>query len=892
LQGRNYKTNCCQVFLPLFVMVILLLLQLLVTAQVQASSQCGKVCPALPFPTALPPTWSVTDKKYQKDPASCYRSSSGPKLPSFPGNVTKAPFLVLDTDTSSSVPSFVSQVRAAALRTNVYSLTVSAGVSAEPVVEAIPFTGLPTLGGYVIPDRGNQPTLCKIEYFAALPAVDVRKDAADRMAVAKQIYTNWVQPGSDLIGGAQIRKLSLGASAGVDAVALHNYTLSHKLDLPAVYDFVATTVLQTLLGSAPGSEPVSKLVGVNDYPTPSAVQDFDLVSIVGPQLYFFVLHFMMPVIMSAVVYEKESKLTEITKMMGMRSDAYWIVTYFFGYLLYFAVAMTCFILGLVFKFRFFTLNTRGGMFLFLFLWGHSLSAFSLFVSVFFAKARTAAAVGYLYVIVATFLTTQLLSPYFASPTTSEGVLFIMSVLPTTALWRGLSGFSRAVSFYQPGVDFSRINDATIRVGDTMAYFVAQWVVFMALFFYLDAVWISGNGVKKEALFFLKKSYWSKSAPDASDPGDYTVSANREGEAADVAAERARVARNDPPLALRTLDLRKIYPATGGNPEKVAVQQLALGMAPGECLGFLGPNGAGKSTTINTISGLIRPSGGSATVFGLDIRRDMDRIHSLMGVCCQDDILWESLTGREHLLFYGRLKGLSGKALEEAVLSTLKSVNLHNEGSKWAGQYSGGMKRRLSVACALIGSPKIILLDEPSTGLDPASKQDLWKVILSCKGGTAMLLTTHSMEESEALCDRVAIFTDGELRTIGTPSELKALHGKGYRLDIHTSLANEARVAAFVTRDLFPPGAAVLLNSLTGHMSFEIKKASVDLANVFAVMTPRLRQDLEITEWAIVNSTLEEVFLRIEKRFRKKGKDDVADSAGDESSTTGPTPVPV
>ncbi|KAF3322076.1 ABC transporter A family member 7-like isoform X4 [Carex littledalei] len=220
------------------------------------------------------------------------------------------------------------------------------------------------------------------------------------------------------------------------------------------------------------------------------------------------------------------------------------------------------------------------------------------------------------------------------------------------------------------------------------------------------------------------------------------------------------------------NLRKVYPGRDGNPDKLAVEGLSLALPQGECFGMLGPNGAGKTSFIHMMTGLIKPTSGTAYVQGMDIRTDMDGIHTNMGVCPQHDLLWETLTGREHLLFYGRLKNLKGDALTKAVEESLKSVNLFygGVGDKQVRTYSGGMKRRLSVAISLIGDPKVVYMDEPSTGLDPDSRNNLWNVVKRAKKDRAIILTTHSMEEAEVLCDRLGIFVDGSFQCLGNPKE--------------------------------------------------------------------------------------------------------------------------
>ena len=163
-----------------------------------------------------------------------------------------------------------------------------------------------------------------------------------------------------------------------------------------------------------------------------------------------------------------------------------------------------------------------------------------------------------------------------------------------------------------------------------------------------------------------------------------------------------------------------------------------------------------------------------------MRDNISAIYADMGVCPQHDLLWPALSAREHLRFYGRLKGLSGKSLKEAIKHMLEKVNLSGFAKRRAGGFSGGMKRRLSMANALMGDPSVVYMDEPSTGLDPASKHGLWDVISSAKknGKRSMVLTTHSMEEADVLCDRLCIMADGEVQCIGLTHELKRRFGRG------------------------------------------------------------------------------------------------------------------
>lgn len=276
--------------------------------------------------------------------------------------------------------------------------------------------------------------------------------------------------------------------------------------------------------------------------------------------------------------------------------------------------------------------------------------------------------------------------------------------------------------------------------------------------------------------------------------------------------------------------------------------------------MLGPNGAGKTSFISMMIGLTTPSTGTAYVEGLDIRTQMDWVYTSMGVCPQHDLLWETLTGREHLLFYGRLKNLKGAALKKAVEDSLKSVNLFNGGvaDKQAGKYSGGMKRRLSVAISLIGDPKVVYMDEPSTGLDPASRSNLWNVVKRAKQDRAIILTTHSMEEAEYLCDRLGIFVSGGLQCVGNPKELKARYGGSYVFTMTTSTNDEHEVERMVRR--LSPNAERTYH-MAGTQKFEMPKHEVSMADVFhAVEVAKSR--FPVYAWGLSDTTLEDVFIKV------------------------------
>ena len=209
---------------------------------------------------------------------------------------------------------------------------------------------------------------------------------------------------------------------------------------------------------------------------------------------------------------------------------------------------------------------------------------------------------------------------------------------------------------------------------------------------------------------------------------------------------------------------------------VAVDGLSLTVHPGEVLGLLGPNGAGKSTTVNLAVGLLAPDEGRVVIEGAGNPRD-PAVRARLGVAPQALALYEMLTGEENLRFFGEVYGLSGSRLSERVRWSLEFVGLTDRARDRVHTYSGGMKRRLNLASALVHDPQLILLDEPTVGVDPQSRNQIFENILALKRlGRTLIYTTHYMEEAERLCDRVAIIDKGRLLSIGTVPQLLEAHG--------------------------------------------------------------------------------------------------------------------
>eukprot|EP00825_Cyclidium_porcatum_P006564 TRINITY_DN13269_c0_g1_i2.p1 TRINITY_DN13269_c0_g1~~TRINITY_DN13269_c0_g1_i2.p1 ORF type:complete len:358 (-),score=55.42 TRINITY_DN13269_c0_g1_i2:259-1332(-) len=280
------------------------------------------------------------------------------------------------------------------------------------------------------------------------------------------------------------------------------------------------------------------------------------------------------------------------------------------------------------------------------------------------------------------------------------------------------------------------------------------------------------------------------------------------------------------------------------------------------LGLLGHNGAGKSTIINILTGQLSLSKGSVQIYGYDIQQSIGDIRQILGVCPQFDILWNELTAEEHLKMFCQLKKIPKEQIDREIAIRMAEVSLSHVKKQQIRTYSGGMKRRISLAISSIGDPKIILLDEPTSGLDPKTKNQIWRMIQQLKQKRSMILTTHSMEEAEALSDRITIINQGEVRCIGTPIFLKTNYGDGYRLTIICNSQCMEQVRSQL-RELMHSSKVVGESGDRLIITVPLDK-NQEIKTFFKVMESQKASELKsmILEWGISHTTLEEIFLKI------------------------------
>jgi ABC-2 type transport system ATP-binding protein len=305
-------------------------------------------------------------------------------------------------------------------------------------------------------------------------------------------------------------------------------------------------------------------------------------------------------------------------------------------------------------------------------------------------------------------------------------------------------------------------------------------------------------------------------------------------------------------AIQVQDLRKSFGETH------AVEGVSFSVQQGEIFSLLGPNGAGKTTTISMLSCLLRPDHGDAYILGHSIREDALGVKSVLGVVPQEIALYEDLTARENLTFWGKMYGLRGSALRRRVEEVLEVIGLSDRARERVAKYSGGMKRRVNIGLALLHKPQVIYMDEPTVGIDPQSRRNILDSVMALKDqGMTVLYTTHYMEESQELSDHIAIMDHGKLVACGTHEELVRLVGQQTRIDLSVNTEAARVMDAWKAID-----GVTSLSAEDGLITVLVDDSNVVLPRLFEVAT---RLSVRITSVDIREPNLEAVFLRLTGR---------------------------
>ncbi|KAJ4969915.1 hypothetical protein NE237_003014 [Protea cynaroides] len=592
----------------------------------------------------------------------------------------------------------------------------------------------------------------------------------------------------------------------------------------------------------------------------------------------YLLGFLYPIsrLISYSVFEKEQKIKEGLYMMGLKDEIFYL-SWFITYTVQFAISsgiITACTMGSLFMY-----SDKSLVFVYFFLFGISAIMLSFLISTFFTRAKTAVAVGTLSFLGAFF-------PYYTVNDTDVPMILKVaaSLLSPTAFALGTVNFADYERAHV-GVRWSNIWRASSGVNFLVCLLMMLFdsLLYCAIGLYLDKVLPRENGVRYPWNFIFN-CFWQKKSGVQDHAIGHRVKTNdkpfkngvifADNGVSEPVVEAVSLDMKQQELDGRCIqirNLRKVHATKMG--KCCAVNSLQLSLYENQILALLGHNGAGKSTTISMLVGLLPPTSGDALVFGKNILTDMDEIRKELGVCPQNDILLPELTVKEHLEIFGILKGVKEEMLESIVTEMVDEVGLADKVNTVVSALSGGMKRKLSLGIALIGNSKVIILDEPTSGMDPYSMRSTWQLIKKIKKGRIILLTTHSMDEADVLGDRIAIMANGSLRCCGSSLFLKHMYGVGYTLTLVKS-APSASVAADIVHRHVP--SATRLSDVGTEISFRLPLASSSsFESMFREIESCMGRSIKLSatsanevchlgieSYGISVTTLEEVFLRV------------------------------
>ncbi|XP_069576163.1 ATP-binding cassette sub-family A member 2 isoform X2 [Brachyistius frenatus] len=625
--------------------------------------------------------------------------------------------------------------------------------------------------------------------------------------------------------------------------------------------------------------------------------------------FLFVIEHMMPLCMviswvysvammiQHIVAEKEHRLKEVMKMMGLNNAVHWVAWFITGFV-QLSISVTA--LTAILKYGRVLLHSDPFIiWLFLTIYAVATIMFCFLVSVIYSKAKLASACGgiiyflsyvpYMYVAIREEVAHDKITAFEKC---------IASLMSTTAFGLGSKYFAlyevAGVGIQWRTISQSPVEGDDFNLGLSMMMLIIDAAVYGVLTWYIEAVHPGMYGLPRPWYFPLQRSYWSGSGRVETwdwpwcGGGAARLSVMEEDQACAMDQRRSEEMRGieeEPshlPLVVCIDKLTKVY-KTGS---KLALNKLSLNLHENQVVSFLGHNGAGKTTTMSILTGLFPPTSGSATIYGHDIRTEMERIRQNLGMCPQHNVLFDKLSVEEHLWFYSRLKGMEEEDIRKEMDKMIVDLELSNKRHSLVQTLSGGMKRKLSVAIAFVGGSRAVILDEPTAGVDPYARRAIWDLILKYKQGRTILLSTHHMDEADLLGDRIAIISHGKLKCCGSPLFLKSTYGDGYKLTLvkkqsegrgqgsqqqqppsslspssSLSPCSEAHVTQFIRQFV---ASCLLVSDSNTELSYVLPSEAVK-KGCFERLFQALEQSLDslaLTSFGVMDTTLEEVFLKV------------------------------
>jgi len=663
---------------------------------------------------------------------------------------------------------------------------------------------------------------------------------------------------------------------------MHNSTFPHSLPITVadvfrskymlLYSNITNKSLETssldMLGQYENDSPSAASYIIRNYPFMYESQrslTFRAIIAVFAALFTLIPFCYLPAsFVLFLIKERSSKAKQLQLVSGMRPISYWIGTYIFDMCNYIIVICLVLIVFIIFDVYDFvgTQESIAGTFTLMIMYGLAAVPLAYSLSFFFSNpvsgqvsiAAINFVVGFLLVI-ASFILDGLED---TRDTNADLKPTFYRLFPPYVFGESLINMSTR-SFYRlllgkhiPAFDWDIL-------GRNLVYLAVE-----AIFFFFLTLFIEYRVV--EVVLYRLKQFFGIKVLDVSIMKVISESSHQPlpfVEDQDVLAEKKRIdnnlTHND---AVVIKHLWKVFKSPLGQQPVIATRDLSLTIPKAVSFGLLGVNGAGKSTLISMLTGEFPPSSGQAFINGHDIVSEMQLIRRQIGVCPQFDALLDLLTAREHLTMIAKLKGMPDNEISSTVEELIHRVGLDKFADQVSSGYSGGSKRKLSLAIALLCTPQVIFLDEPSSGMDVVSRRLMWQVISDVQRNTnaSIILTSHHMEEIDAVCSEVAVLVAGHLFCIGSPQHLKTKFADAFFCEFTVDETYVVQLKKFIENSFH---GAILEEHQLHRLRYRLPKQSLSLSSIFSIIELH-KNDLHIIDYAVSQSSLEQIFVSIAK----------------------------
>ncbi|XP_045632438.1 phospholipid-transporting ATPase ABCA3-like [Ursus americanus] len=554
-------------------------------------------------------------------------------------------------------------------------------------------------------------------------------------------------------------------------------------------------------------------------------------------------------IMRSIVWEREKRLKEYQLIIGLKNWIIWAAyffTFFFFYII--IISMIC-VLFSIFSEPIFRFSDCSFIFVFLMCYAIASIFFAFMISTFFNKVRLAASAGSLLYF-ASFFPFNAITQFYGELTLTKKVAACLS--SNVALALGISRLLK-LELRQIGIRWDNIwtpvnLEDNLMFGHILLMLLLDAFLYGLVTWYIETVFPGQYGVPQPWYFFLMHSYWF---------GEPKIRRKKE-EMKSCGETPNKYFEAEPANLVAGIQIKHLYKEFG---DKVVVNNMSLNLYKGQITILLGQNGAGKTTALSLLIGMYSALfRAEVYIHGFDMSKNLFEIRKHLGFCPQHDILFNDLTLLENLFFYSVVKGLYQNVYSMEIDHMLSTFNLLEKRNTFSRSLSGGMKRKLAIIIALIGGSQVMILDEPSSGMDPVSRRATWDLLHQYKQDRTIILTTHYMDEADLLGDRIAIMVKGTLQCCGSSVFLKEIYGAGYQIVMEKeSHCDVEKISAIIHSHI--PDATV--ENFTGaELSFILPKEYTQRFEALINDLENKQKELGIANFGASITTMEEVFIKV------------------------------